>query len=174
MITRHFEHSAPLMEFIIAFLAPHAPQQNGLAERKHCHIADMSRTLLLSSQVPNCSRVYVVSFAVFLINHLPSPVLHWYSPYCRLYGKIPSYSKFLQHKGYKCLDLTTDRLYISRHVRFDEHSFSFAAQKCLPHPSEWVAVPVSPVVPYPATLPNPILPPATEASSSSHVAPIRT
>ncbi|KAH0993581.1 hypothetical protein GBA52_005064 [Prunus armeniaca] len=46
--------------------------------------------------------------------------------------------------------------------------------KCLPHPSEWVVVPVSPSVPPHATLPNPTLPSATEASSSPHVAPIWT
>jgi hypothetical protein len=26
-------------------------------------------------------------------------------------------------KGYRCLDLTTNRVYISRHMVFDEHSF---------------------------------------------------
>jgi hypothetical protein len=29
------------------------------------------------------------------------------------------------YKGYKCLDLTTNRVYISRHVVFDETSFPF-------------------------------------------------
>lgn len=32
----------------------------------------------------------------------------------------------LEHKGYKCLDLTTNRIIISRHVTFDESSFPFA------------------------------------------------
>jgi hypothetical protein len=30
------------------------------------------------------------------------------------------------HKGYRCLDLTNHRLYISRHVQFNELNFSFA------------------------------------------------
>jgi hypothetical protein len=30
------------------------------------------------------------------------------------------------HKGYKCLHIPTQRLYISRHVRFNEQNFSFA------------------------------------------------
>ncbi|KAI5327004.1 hypothetical protein L3X38_026400 [Prunus dulcis] len=46
-------------------------------------------------------------------------------------------------------------------------------QKRLPHPSEWVTIPVSHFVPHPITLPYPTLPPATKASSP-HVAPIRT
>uniref|UniRef100_A0A0E0E2C1 Reverse transcriptase Ty1/copia-type domain-containing protein n=1 Tax=Oryza meridionalis TaxID=40149 RepID=A0A0E0E2C1_9ORYZ len=30
------------------------------------------------------------------------------------------------HKGYRCFDPTTNRIYISRHVMFDEHSFPYA------------------------------------------------
>jgi hypothetical protein len=30
------------------------------------------------------------------------------------------------HKGYKCLDMDTDRVYISRDVVFDENVFPFA------------------------------------------------
>jgi hypothetical protein len=32
-----------------------------------------------------------------------------------------------EHKGYRCLDLTTNRLFVSRHVVFDESSFPFAS-----------------------------------------------
>jgi hypothetical protein len=35
------------------------------------------------------------------------------------------------HKGYRCLDLSTNRLIISRHVVFDEDSFSLAASPSL-------------------------------------------
>jgi hypothetical protein len=38
------------------------------------------------------------------------------------------------HEGYRCLDLSTNRVIISRHV-FDEMTFSFARQ--WPSPSSW-------------------------------------
>ena len=72
---------------------PHTPKKNGLAERKHRHITDMACTLLLTSHVPICHWVDAVSTAVHLINRLPSHVLQWSSPFSRLYGKSPSYSK---------------------------------------------------------------------------------
>ncbi|KAF5199311.1 Retrovirus-related pol polyprotein from transposon tnt 1-94 [Thalictrum thalictroides] len=137
---------------------PHTPEQNGLAERKHCHIADMARTLLATSNAPLNLWVEAVSTAVYLINRLPTPVLQWASPYFRLFGQSPSYvdlrtfgcacyphlgdyvtNKLLprsvecvflgyspHHKGYRCLDPVTNRVYISRHVRFDELVIPFA------------------------------------------------
>jgi hypothetical protein len=35
------------------------------------------------------------------------------------------------HKGYHCLDLSTNRLIVSRHVVFDEDNFPLAASPCL-------------------------------------------
>jgi hypothetical protein len=35
------------------------------------------------------------------------------------------------HKGYQCLDLSTNRLIVSRHVVFDEDCFTLAASPCL-------------------------------------------
>ena len=40
----------------------------------------------------------------------------------------------LEHKGYRCLDLATNRVIISRHVTFDESSFPFA-ERDTPVPS---------------------------------------
>ena len=36
------------------------------------------------------------------------------------------------HKGYRCLDLQSNRILISRHVVFDETSFSFSSQPTPP------------------------------------------
>nr|XP_043631213.1 uncharacterized protein LOC122602692 isoform X1 [Erigeron canadensis] len=53
------------------------------------------------------------------------------------------------HHGYRCLELSTDRIYICRHVRFDELSFPFTLA---PHPPT-----TSLSEPY-VSYPNPVLP----------------
>jgi hypothetical protein len=40
------------------------------------------------------------------------------------------------HKGYQCLDLTTNRVIVSRHVVFDESSFPFQQHCPSPPPNE--------------------------------------
>lgn len=50
----------------------------------------------------------------------------------------------MQHKEYKCLDLKTHRLYISRHVVFNENHFPFSAAHS---PSVSVSAHVSTTVP---------------------------
>lgn len=74
------------------YSCPHTPQQNGLAERKHRHIADIGRTLLLTAQVPLNLWPEALCIAVYLINHLPTSVIQWVSPFFKLYGKHPDYS----------------------------------------------------------------------------------
>jgi hypothetical protein len=90
--------------------------------------------------------------SVYIINRLPTPILANSSPFEKLYNKIPEYSLlrvfgckcfpllhpytvhkleyrsksciFLgySHKGYRCLDPFSDKVYLSRHV-FYEASF---------------------------------------------------
>lgn len=98
---------------------------------------------------------YAFQTATYLINRLPTLVLHSKSPYQVLYDKLPDYSllrcfgcacfPFLRpynshklmfrsteclflgystnHKGYLCLDPISGRLYVSRHVVFNENYF---------------------------------------------------
>ncbi|KAJ0882624.1 putative RNA-directed DNA polymerase [Helianthus annuus] len=92
---------------------------------------------------------------------------------CRCYPHLRPYNKhkmdfrstpcvFLgystSHHGYRCLDPTTDRIYVARHVRFVESSFPFEPTTTIP--------PVHPPEPYVSSYPNPVpipssLPPQT-------------
>jgi histone deacetylase 1/2 len=81
---------------------PHAHQQNGSAECKHRHIVEMGLTLLAHASMP--LKIWDEAFltAVFLINRLPTRVIHNDTPLHRLYEKDPDYT-FLQTFGCACL-----------------------------------------------------------------------
>ncbi|KAM2157872.1 hypothetical protein ACFX1X_041870 [Malus domestica] len=138
------------------FCCPHTPEQNSCVERKHRHLVETARTLLIASHVPHIFWVEVFSTAIYLINRLPISGIST-SPWELLFKQPPDYSKLkgfgcqcfpwlqpyvqskldaksksctflgysLQHKGYRCLDPLTNRIYISRHVVFDESSSPF-------------------------------------------------
>lgn len=71
---------------------PHTPQQNGVAERKNRHILETTRALLIGAHVPQNYWVDVVTYAVYLINRMPSQVLNFRTPLQILtqYSPIPS------------------------------------------------------------------------------------
>ncbi|KAL4038617.1 hypothetical protein IC575_002239 [Cucumis melo] len=122
--------------------------------RKHRHILDSVRALLLSASCPEKFWGEAALTSVYTINRLPSSVLQNISPFERLYGTPPNYSNlkifgcacfvllqphehtkleprarlccFLgygtEHKGFRCWDPLFNRLRISRHVTFWEHT----------------------------------------------------
>jgi histone deacetylase 1/2 len=136
---------------------PHAHQQNGSAQRKHCHIIEVGLALLANASMPIKFWGEAFLTATFLINLLPSKVINLESPVERLLHVTPNYDAlhtlgcacwpnlhpyntrklafcskqcvFLGysplHKGVKCLDVPTGRVYISRDVVFDENVFPF-------------------------------------------------
>ncbi|KAL4010710.1 hypothetical protein IC575_027725 [Cucumis melo] len=71
---------------------PHTSQQNGRAERKHRHILDSVRAQLLSGSCPEKFWGEAALTSVYVINRLPSQVIHNISPFERLYGTPPTYS----------------------------------------------------------------------------------
>ncbi|KAF8394586.1 hypothetical protein HHK36_020800 [Tetracentron sinense] len=137
---------------------PYTPEQNGRAERKHHHIVETSLTLMAHSRVPLSYWDDAFATTVFLINRMPTRILHNISPYEKLFQKSPDYTilrsfgctcypylrpyshgkmsyrtmpcVFLgygrNHKAYKCLDPISQRVYLSRHVIFDEATFPYA------------------------------------------------
>ncbi|KAK1260381.1 hypothetical protein QJS04_geneDACA002146 [Acorus gramineus] len=72
---------------------PYAHQQNGVAERKHRHILETTRSLLLSASVPVQFWGEAVLTSVYLINRTPSSITAGISPFQRLYHNPPDYSR---------------------------------------------------------------------------------
>ena len=92
------------------------------------------------------------------LKHLNSNKFQPRSTPCIFLGYAPS------HKGYLCLNPTTNRVYISRHVVFAETTFPFQALS--PPSQQSYHIPVTPAFPLP---PSPILfPPTTSSPLATH------
>ena len=70
---------------------PHAHQQNGSAERKHRHIVEVGLSLLAHASMPLKFWDEAFLTATYLINRLPSKVIHHQTPLERLFGHKPDY-----------------------------------------------------------------------------------
>lgn len=69
---------------------PYTPQQNGLVERKHCHIIETTITLMDAAGLAQEFWYHASAHVVFLINRMPSKTLRMYSPYFALFDKHPN------------------------------------------------------------------------------------
>ncbi|KAJ4790150.1 polyprotein [Rhynchospora pubera] len=137
---------------------PYTPQQNGLSERKHRHLIELTLANMSQANAPSKYWDEFLSSVNYLINRLPSS--HKTVPYTVLFHKDPDYSMlkvlgclcfsytrpYNQHKlqlralpcvflgyaqsqkGYRCLHIPTNKIYISRHVQFDEDTYPFSLQ----------------------------------------------
>jgi hypothetical protein len=83
-----------------------AHAQNGVAERKHCHLLETAHTLMIVSSVPSHFWAEVVSTATNLINIQPSSTLQGGIPFEHLCGKTSDYSS-LHLFGCVCYVLLT-------------------------------------------------------------------
>ncbi|KAE8655255.1 hypothetical protein F3Y22_tig00117034pilonHSYRG01611 [Hibiscus syriacus] len=72
---------------------PHTPEHNGYSKCRHRHIVETSLYLLTHASMPISYWPFAFSTAVYLINRLPTPTLNHLSPYPKLFGTSPNYSK---------------------------------------------------------------------------------
>jgi histone deacetylase 1/2 len=73
---------------------PHAHQQNGAAERKHCHIVEVGLSLLAHSSMPLKYWDQAFLAVVYLIIRTPAKILRHSSPLETLFHEKPDYSMF--------------------------------------------------------------------------------
>lgn len=71
---------------------PYTPEQNGRVERKNRDVVEKGLSVLAHSRVPLAYWPYAFQTAAYLINRLPTPVLHNQTPFELLYQKPPSYN----------------------------------------------------------------------------------
>jgi len=61
------------------------PQQNNIVERKHGHLLNIEKALMIQSHLPKIYWLYYVIHVAHIINMLPTPVLNDFSPHEMLY-----------------------------------------------------------------------------------------
>ncbi|PKU87110.1 Retrovirus-related Pol polyprotein from transposon TNT 1-94 [Dendrobium catenatum] len=200
-LNKKFQTLFKLNGIIHQLTCPHSPSQNGVAERKHRHLMETTRTLLIQASIPQHLWVDTLLTAAYLINQLPSSNTHHKSPYELLFGKTPSYERlrifgclcypwlkpyssnklaplsipcvFIGYasaqKGYRCLDLKTNRIYTSCHVIFNESVFPYATyQSSQPTPLSITPNTTPPLLLVPThNLPNSITKPLPSVKNNS-------
>ena len=80
------------------------PQQNGVAERKNMHILETTRALLIGAHIPQHYWVEAMTYAVYLMNRMPSQVFSFRTPLQTLtqHVQIPSFL-YLEPRVFGCV-----------------------------------------------------------------------
>lgn len=90
---------------------PHTPEQNGVAERRHRHIVETGLSLLHYANLPLNFWSHAFQTAVHLINHFPTPILDYTSPYDGLYNNSPTYTRL---KPFGCVPMPNQNYILDR------------------------------------------------------------
>ncbi|GJU08395.1 ribonuclease H-like domain-containing protein [Tanacetum coccineum] len=137
------------------FSCPCTSQQNSKSKHMLRTINNLIRTLLFQAHLPPSYWVEALNMAAHLLNILPSTAINNEIPFTKLYNQTPTYEHLrvfgclcyphidvshkleprstpciflgypVNHRGYRCLDLASNKIIISRHVRFDEDVYPF-------------------------------------------------
>ncbi|KAE8705435.1 hypothetical protein F3Y22_tig00110429pilonHSYRG01243 [Hibiscus syriacus] len=76
------------------YTCANTPQQNGVAERKNRHLAEICRSMLHAKNVSGRFWAEAMRTAAFVINRLPQPRLGFVSPFEKLWNIKPTVSYF--------------------------------------------------------------------------------
>ena len=79
----------------------YTPEQNGVAERKNRYLVETARNLLLHHKVPQRFGENAILAAWYLINHIPSSVLHDQIPHSIIFPNQPLFC--LPHHVFGCI-----------------------------------------------------------------------
>ncbi|KAL5769820.1 hypothetical protein ACOSP7_013974 [Xanthoceras sorbifolium] len=91
------------------YTCANTPQQNGVAERKNRHLAEVCRSMLHAKNIPRRFWAEAMRTAAHVINKLPQPRLEFVSPYEKLWDKKPTVS-YLRVFGCVCYVFVPDHL----------------------------------------------------------------